>query len=152
MCSSHNNLCFPGKAQEQEVTSAMFQYTDSVTLHTFLPFRPHSFHAFSYECESESHSVVSSFLRPHGLYSLWNSLGQKTCVGKPFPTPGDLPNPGFEPRSPALQADSLLAEPQGKPKKTGVGSLTFLQWVFLTQELNWGLLHCKRILYQLSYQ
>ena len=33
---------------------------------------------------------------------------------------GNLPNPGFEPRSPALQADSLPAEPPGKPKKTGV--------------------------------
>ena len=32
-----------------------------------------------------------------------------------FPSPGDLPNPGVEPRSPALQADSLPAEPQGKP-------------------------------------
>ena len=32
-----------------------------------------------------------------------------------FPSPGDLPNPGIEPRSSALQADSLLAEPQGKP-------------------------------------
>ena len=34
-----------------------------------------------------------------------------------FPSPGDLPNPGIEPRSPALQADSLPAEPAGKPKK-----------------------------------
>ena len=34
---------------------------------------------------------------------------------EPFPSPGDLPNPGIEPRSSALQADSLLAEPQGKP-------------------------------------
>ena len=32
------------------------------------------------------------------------------------PPPGDLPNAGIEPRSPALQADSLLAEPQGKPQ------------------------------------
>ena len=31
--------------------------------------------------------------------------------GSPFPSPGDLPNPGFEPRSPALQADSLSSEP-----------------------------------------
>ena len=38
--------------------------------------------------------------------------------------PGDLPNSEFEPRSPALQADSLPAEPQGKPKNTGVGSLS----------------------------
>ena len=35
--------------------------------------------------------------------------------GWPFPSPGDFPNPGIEPRSPALQADSLLAEPQEKP-------------------------------------
>ena len=34
--------------------------------------------------------------------------------GWPFPSPGDLPNPGTEPRSPTLQADSLPAEPQGK--------------------------------------
>ena len=50
-----------------------------------------------------------------------------------------------------LQADSLPAEPQGQPKNTRVGSLSILQWIFLTQESNQGLLHC-RILYQLSYQ
>jgi len=32
------------------------------------------------------------------------------------PSPGDLPNPGIEPRSPALQVDSLSTEPQGKPR------------------------------------
>ena len=42
--------------------------------------------------------------------------------GQPFPSPGDLPNPGIEPRSPALQAYSLSPEPQGKPKNTGVDS------------------------------
>ena len=66
--------------------------------------------------------------------------------------PGDLPNPEIESRSPALQADSLPAEPPGKPKNTGVGSLSLLQGIFQTQELNWGLLHCRWILYQLSYQ
>ena len=65
--------------------------------------------------------------------------------------PGDLPNPGIEPRSPTLQEDSLPAEPQGKPKNTGVGSLSLLQGIFLTQESNQGLLH-YRILYQLSYE
>ena len=54
--------------------------------------------------------------------------------------------------SPSLQADSLPAEPQGKPKNTGVGSLFLFQQIFLTQELNWCLLHCRQILYQLSYQ
>ena len=72
--------------------------------------------------------------------------------GEPFPSPGNLPNPGIEPRSPALQVDSLPAEPQGKPKNTGVGSLSLFQGIFLTQELNQGLLYCRQIPYQLSYQ
>ena len=54
--------------------------------------------------------------------------------------------------SPALQVDSLPSEPLGKPKNTGVYSLSLLQRIFLTQELNWDLLHCRRLLYQLSYQ
>ena len=60
---------------------------------------------------------------------------------------GSLPNPGIEPRSPALWADSLPSEPQGKPKNTGVGSLSLLQRIFPAQESNWGLLHCRQILY-----
>ena len=44
----------------------------------------------------------------------------------------------------------LPAEPQAKPKNTKVGSLSLLQWIFLIQELNQGLLYCRRILYQLS--
>ena len=65
---------------------------------------------------------------------------------------GGLPNPGMEPRPPALQADSLPSEPPGKPKNPGVGSLPLPQGIFLTQELTWGLLHCRWSLYQLSYQ
>ena len=40
---------------------------------------------------------------------------QEYWSGLPFPSPGDLPNPGIETRSPALQADSLPSEPPGKP-------------------------------------
>ena len=61
---------------------------------------------------SESRSVVSSSLWPHGLYSPWNSLGQNT----------------------------------------GVGSLSLLQGIFLTQGLKPGLQHCRWILYQLSHK
>ena len=57
-----------------------------------------------------------------------------------------------QPRSPTLQVDSLSAEPQGKPKNTGGGRLSLLQQIFPTQESNQGLLHCRQILYQLSYQ
>ena len=68
-----------------------------------------------------------------------------------FPFSRDFPNLGIKPRSLTLQANSLPAEPQEKPKNTGVGSLSLLQWIFLTQESNQGLLHCRCILYQLSY-
>ena len=70
----------------------------------------------------------------------------------PLTSPGDLPNPGIKPRSPISQPDSSPAEPSGKPKNTGVDSLFLLQEIFLTQELNQGLLCCRQILYQLSYQ
>ena len=55
---------------------------------------------------------MSDSLRPHGLYSAWNSPGQNT----------------------------------------GVGSLSLLQGIFPTQELNPGLLNCRRILYQLNHK
>ena len=61
---------------------------------------------------SESHSVVSNSLQPHGLYSPWKSPGQKT----------------------------------------GVGSHSLLQGIFPTQGSHTGLLHCRRILYQLRHQ
>ena len=93
---------------------------------------------------------MSNSLRPHELYSPWNSL--EYWNGNPFPSPGDLPNPEIEPRSSPLQVDSLPAEPPGKPKNTGMSSLFLLQGNFPTKELNWGLLHCRQILYQLSYQ
>ena len=79
--------------------------------------------------KSESASVVSDSLRPHGLYSPWNSPGQNAAADS-LSFSRDLPNPGITPRSPALQADSLPAEPQGKPKNTGVGRLSLLQWIF----------------------
>ena len=69
----------------------------------------------------------------------------------PCPPPGHLPNPGIKPRSPALQVDSLPAEPPEKPKTTGMGSLSLIQGIFPTQDSNRGLWHCRQILYQLSY-
>ena len=89
-------------------------------------------------------------------YSVHRILQARILEWVAFPFSGDFPNPWIKPRSPALQLDSLPAEPQGKPENTGqntgVGSLSLFQWVFLTQEWNRGLLHCRQILYQLSYQ
>ena len=89
---------------------------------------------------------------PSGSSVHGDSPGKNTGVGCHALLRGNLPNPGIEPRSPTLQVDSLLPEPPGKPKNTGVGSLPFLQGIFPTQEPNRGLLHCMQILYQLSYQ
>ena len=98
---------------------------------------------------SESRSVI--FATPWTIQSMEFSRPEywsgSSCLSS-----GDLPNPGIKHRSPTLQVDSLPAEPQGKPKNTGVGSLSLLQWIFPTQESNWGLLPCRWILYQLSYQ
>ena len=69
-------------------------------------------------------SVVSSFFRPHGWtedHQAPLSMGfsrQEYWSGLPFPSPGDLPNPGIEPRFPALQADSLPSEPPGSPEES----------------------------------
>ena len=77
---------------------------------------------------------------------------QEYWNGLPFPSPRGLPDPGIELRPPALQVDSLASEPPGKPKNTGVGSLSLVQGIFLTQESNRGLLHCRQTLYPLSHQ
>ena len=80
------------------------------------PFGNHSLFPMSVSlvlfCESEIHSVMSDSLWPQGLHSPWNSSGQNT----------------------------------------GVGSCSFLQGIFPTQGLNWGLPYCRWILYQLNQQ
>ena len=69
-----------------------------------------------------------------------------------MPSSRGSPNPGIETSSPTLQAGSLAPEPPGKTKNTGMGGISLLQGIFPTQESNQGLLHCRQILYQLSYQ
>ena len=90
-----------------------------------------------FESESESHSVLSNSLQPHGLYSPWNSPGQNTGVGSLSLLRGIFLTQRLNPDLP-LQADYLPAEPQGKPKNTRVGSLSLLQQIFPTQESNLG--------------
>ena len=77
---------------------------------------------------------------------------QEYWSGLPCSPPGELPDPRIKPRSPVLQADSLPPEPPGKPKDTGVGSLSLLWENFPTQGLKPRLLHCRQILYHLSHQ
>ena len=90
---------------------------------------------------------MSDSLQPHRP-SPWNSLGQNTGVGGRILERVATP---FSKGSSQSRVDSLPAESQGKPKNTGVDSLSLLQQTLLTQELNQGLLYCRQILYQLSY-
>ena len=89
---------------------------------------------------------------PPGSSVHGDSPGKKTGVGCHALLHGIFSNPGIELRSPTLHANIffLPSEPLGKPQNTGVGSLSLLQGIFLTQELSQGLPHCRQILYQLS--
>ena len=86
-----------------------------------------------------SPSTLSTAFPRHGY---WNGL--------PFPSPRNIPDPGIEPESPvspALQEDSLPAEPLGKPIISGS-----LQRIFPTQGSNLDLLYYRQVLYCLSHQ
>ena len=76
---------------------------------------------------------------PARLLCPWGFSRKEYRSGLPCPPPGDCANPGNEPKSPTLQVDSLMSEPPGKPKNTGVGSLSLLQGIFPTQGWNPGL-------------
>ena len=94
-------------------------------------------------------SVKPHRQQPTRLPRPWDSPSKNTGMGCHALLQGIFPNQGS---SPALQVDSLPAELPRKPKNTGVGSLSLLQGIFPIEELNRGLLHCRQILYQLSYQ
>ena len=57
-------------------------------------------------CDPVDCSPPGSSVHEFSRQEYWNGL--------PFPSPGDVPDPGIEPRSPALQADALISEPPGK--------------------------------------
>ena len=79
-------------------------------------------------CYAQSLSCVQLFATPSTIQPV-EFFRPEYWSGQPFPSPEDLPNPGIEPRSSTLQVDSLPAEPQGKPKNTGLGSLPLLQQI-----------------------
>ena len=90
----------------------------------------------------KSLSHVRLFATPWTVtYQVPLSMGfsrQENWSGLPFPSPGDLPDPGIKPRSPTLQADALTSEPPGKPawKKGGPKKLFYVMY----DEDQWGLL------------
>ena len=104
---------------------------------------------------SSQKETIQGMSLPSGCYvSLWSvplSLGfsrQEYWSGLPFPSPGDLPNPGMEPRSPTLQEDSLPTEPPGKSPSLTSWNQTFalfLECEALLLDMNPGVPPCPRI-------
>ena len=64
-------------------------------------------------------TVVTSWTVARRLLCPWGFSRKEYWSALPCPPPGDLPNPEMEPRSPALQVDSVLSEPPGDPDYTG---------------------------------
>ena len=87
-------------------------------------------------CCCENRSVVSDSLQPHGLYS--HRVLQDRIAGAISLLQGI-----FLTQVSHIAGDSLPAEPQRQPKNTGVDRLSLLQRIFLTQDSNWGFLHCR---------
>ena len=105
---------------------------------------------------SENRSVVFDSLWPHGCslpgLSVHGILQARILewVVVPFSRGSSQPRDWTQVSRTAY--GFLPTEPPGTPKNTGVGSLSLLQGIFPTQELNRGLLHYRRFLYQLSYE
>ena len=70
------------------------------------------------------------------VYTVHGILQARMLERLAFPSPGDLPNPGIELRSPALQVDSLPAEPSGKPQSVGA-VLIKVPWNLLLSSGDW---------------
>ena len=87
----------------------------------------------------------------HCLLRLWlkGEIKSDTCSW--FPPFGDPWPSCLSPSQVAYPFSKDLSDPGFLPV-TLSGSLSLLWWIFLTQESNWGLLHCRWILYQLSYE
>ena len=140
-----------------------------------------------FHCDLTLSKVKGKLVSPVQFFAtLWTvsymapwSIGfsrQEYCSGLPFSSPCDLPNPGIELGSPALQTDALSSEPLGKPSEihsvmsdslrpqglyspwdspgqnTGADNLSLLQGIFPTQGSNPDLPHCRQILCQLSHK
>ena len=78
-------------------------------------------------CSVASDSLGPTGVQPARLLCPWNFPWQEYCSGLLFPSPGDLPDQGIEPVSPALAGGFFTSEPPGKPRQSvGEGQSFFL--------------------------
>ena len=101
---------------------------------------------------SENLSVLSDSLWPHGLYTVSGILQARILEWVAVPFSRRSSQPRDRTQVSRIAGGFFTSWAIREPKNTGVGSLSLLQQIVPTQELNQGLLHCKWILYQLRYQ
>ena len=83
---------------EQRSICCFWDYTQVLHFRSLVDYQGYSIFSKGFLSKwSESCSVMYDSLQTHRLNSPWDSPGQNTGVGKTFPTPGDLPNPGVKP-------------------------------------------------------
>ena len=75
---------------------------------------------------------------------------QEYWSGLPFPSPGDLPDPGIEPRSPILEADALTSEPPGQENSRNTSTSALL--IRLKPLTVWITTNCEKFLKRWDYQ
>ena len=86
----------------------------------------HERHACMLSCFSHVQPFAISWTMAHQASLFMGFSRQEYWNGLPFPSPGDLPHPGIEPRPPASEADALTSEPPGKPNE----SIVLMQIIF----------------------
>ena len=120
--------------------------------------RSHSLFQVVQDWDSSHLSRVCMGQNSAGLIPQWGRRGlEDVCMHCPVLLDGVLEEVESESERRLVMSDSLPPRGLYSPwnslgQNTGGGSLSFLQQIFFTQELNLGLLHCRWILYQLSYQ
>ena len=95
---------------------------------------------------------MSNSLQPHGLCSPWHSPGQNTGVVSLSLLQGVFPTQGYNPSLPHNRQILFQLSHKWSPRILEWVDYPFSRGIFLTQESNWGLLLCRRIVCQLSYQ
>ena len=99
----------------------------------------------------KSLSCVQLFAAPWTIHTVYGILQARILEWVAFPFSRGSSQPRCQSQVSLIAGTLFTSWATEKPKNTGVGSLSLLQRIFLTQKLNRGLLHCRHILYQLSY-
>ena len=113
--SPYEAVCyFPNCNLSNHLYFQMYSHIASVLLDTMCPLSIFIF----FKSLSCVRLFVTSWTAAHQAPQSMGFSRQEYWSGLPFPSPGDLPNPGIKPGSPTLEADALTSEPPGKPPRS----------------------------------